>query len=542
MDPTDTKRTRSGTDNAQRYDRQLRLWHKDGQSALEAARVVVLGSSTLASESLKNLVLPGIGEFVVVDDALVSDADVRTNFFVRVSDIGQPRAERIVENLAELNPDVRGRAVLRAPASVLTGGEDAALLDGATVVIACAQPEPVVRALSERCWTAGIPLLAATSSGFLAELRMSVCEHTVVESHADARSDLRVMTPFDALRAHADAINLDALNTADLAHVPQVVLLIKALDAWAADAGAEKRALTFAQKKAVAATIRRMSPGPDEENFAEAAAAVTSNCGDYVVPADVARILADPAAAAPGPQASPFWLLAGALRRYMDSEYAAGMLPHSGTIPDMKADTASYVELQRIYKQKADQDKAELVAHLQATLRDAGLPADHVPAAQIDAFCKNAGRLRLLRTTPLHADPNAPPAGLNAMASEGVLAHYALFRAADRFLAKHGRHVGMPPAAQPADLDALVESDARELVVIARDLLAGPWAAPCSDVPEALAAELARGGFQELHNVLALTGGIVAQEAIKLITHQYVPHDNICIIDTANSKLVATKA
>ncbi|KAJ2775882.1 hypothetical protein IWQ57_000039 [Coemansia nantahalensis] len=395
----------------------------------------------------------------------------------------------------------------------------------------------------------------------------------VVESHADGRPDLRVMAPFEALRAHADAVCLDALNTADLAHVPQVVLLIKAVDAWAAEAGAEKRALTFAQKKAVAAVVQRMAPGPDEENFAEAAAAVVASCGDYAVPAEVAHILADPAAAAPGAQvsspaparpctaakrrprhvgpvrrtmrASAFWLLAAALRRYMASEHAAGMLPHSGTIPDMKADTASFVALQRIYKQKADQDKAELVGQLHAVLHDAGLPANHVPAAQIDTFCKNAGRLRLLRTTPLHADPSAPPAGLDAMASQGVLAHYALFRAADRFVAKHGRHAGMPPSApsaQPADLDALVESDAREVASIARELLAGPWAVEGVDVPEALAAELARGGGHELHNVAALAGGIVAQEAIKLITHQYVPQDNICIIDTANSRLVATTA
>ncbi|KAJ1727245.1 hypothetical protein LPJ61_004678, partial [Coemansia biformis] len=289
MDLTDTKRIRGSADNTQRYDRQLRLWQKDGQAALEAARVVVFGSSTLASESLKNLVLPGVGDFVVVDDALVCEHDARTNFFVRAEDVGRPRAERIVENLSELNPDVGGQAVVRAPASVVgpdAAPEDAALLDGASLVIACAQPEPVVRALSERCWAAGIPLLAATSMGFLAELRTSTCEHTVVESHADARADLRVMAPFAALRAHAAAVSLSALDSTDLAHVPFVVLLIKALDAWAAETGAEKRALTYHQKMAVAAAVRQMAPGPDEENFAEAAAAVTASCADYAIPAE----------------------------------------------------------------------------------------------------------------------------------------------------------------------------------------------------------------------------------------------------------------
>jgi amyloid beta precursor protein binding protein 1 len=35
----------------------------------------------------------------------------------------------------------------------------------------------------------------------------------------------------------------------------------------------------------------------------------------------------------------------------------------------------------------------------------------------------------------------------------------------------------------------------------------------------------------------AFIGGIVAQEAIKLITAQYVPLDNTCIIDLVKSAL-----
>ncbi|KAJ2419904.1 NEDD8-activating enzyme E1 regulatory subunit [Coemansia sp. RSA 2522] len=162
---------RTETDKAQLYDRQLRLWQKDGQAALERARVVVLGSSTLASESLKNLVLPGIGEFIVVDDALVSEADVRTNFFVRASDVGESRAQSIVRNLCEMNPDVHGQAVVKAPA-------DFADLSNVSLVIACAQPDKTVRALGERCWSANIPMITASNAGFIAEIRSAVREHT----------------------------------------------------------------------------------------------------------------------------------------------------------------------------------------------------------------------------------------------------------------------------------------------------------------------------------------------------------------------------
>jgi amyloid beta precursor protein binding protein 1 len=48
--------------------------------------------------------------------------------------------------------------------------------------------------------------------------------------------------------------------------------------------------------------------------------------------------------------------------------------------------------------------------------------------------------------------------------------------------------------------------------------------------------EVARAGGGELHNVSALTGGMVAQEVIKIITKQYVPIDNTCVFDGIGSR------
>ena len=41
--------------------------------------------------------------------------------------------------------------------------------------------------------------------------------------------------------------------------------------------------------------------------------------------------------------------------------------------------------------------------------------------------------------------------------------------------------------------------------------------------------ELCRYGASELHSIAAFMGGCCAQEAIKLITHQYVPIDNTLV-------------
>lgn len=50
------------------------------------------------------------------------------------------------------------------------------------------------------------------------------------------------------------------------------------------------------------------------------------------------------------------------------------------------------------------------------------------------------------------------------------------------------------------------------------------------------AQEVARAGGGELHNISALTGGMVAQEMIKIITKQYIPIENTCIFDGISSR------
>ena len=86
-----------------RYDRQIRLWGDEGQSSIQQARICVFGSSALAAEILKNLVLAGIGSFDIIDDALVKPADLGQNFFLVESAIGKYRGECLVQLLMVKN-------------------------------------------------------------------------------------------------------------------------------------------------------------------------------------------------------------------------------------------------------------------------------------------------------------------------------------------------------------------------------------------------------------------------------------------------------
>ena len=98
------------TAKEKKYDRQLRLWAAGGQAALEDAKILLLnsGPGAVGIETLKNLILPGVGSFTIVDEALVEEKDLGVNFFLHEDSIGKPRAEECTKLLKELNPDVNG--------------------------------------------------------------------------------------------------------------------------------------------------------------------------------------------------------------------------------------------------------------------------------------------------------------------------------------------------------------------------------------------------------------------------------------------------
>ena len=103
-----------------------RLWAASGQAALESARILVISASATSTSILKNLVLPGIGHFTIVDHATVTPADAGNNFFLNGhSSIGKSRAEEAVTLLNELNDSVKGEADTRSLEDVLgLGGLD----------------------------------------------------------------------------------------------------------------------------------------------------------------------------------------------------------------------------------------------------------------------------------------------------------------------------------------------------------------------------------------------------------------------------------
>jgi amyloid beta precursor protein binding protein 1 len=55
-----------------RKDRSIRLWGPNGQMLMEKSNALVLGASATACETLKNLILPGLGHYTIVDERNVT--------------------------------------------------------------------------------------------------------------------------------------------------------------------------------------------------------------------------------------------------------------------------------------------------------------------------------------------------------------------------------------------------------------------------------------------------------------------------------------
>ncbi|KAI5816844.1 hypothetical protein BZA77DRAFT_353409 [Pyronema omphalodes] len=95
--------------------KETSIYSQSIQPVLACVRLVriptpanVRGASATGCEILKNLVLPSVGEFTIIDDKIFTEADLGTNLFPNEESVGKSRAERTAALLEELNPDIKG--------------------------------------------------------------------------------------------------------------------------------------------------------------------------------------------------------------------------------------------------------------------------------------------------------------------------------------------------------------------------------------------------------------------------------------------------
>ncbi len=111
MSTTESSTTNTGT--ADKYDRQLRLWGSRGQYHVSHTCLVAVHVTAVATETIKNCILPGIQHVHIIDLSNDEPEDVMnqeyaSNFFLTSATTATTRAAMALQHLLELNPDVTG--------------------------------------------------------------------------------------------------------------------------------------------------------------------------------------------------------------------------------------------------------------------------------------------------------------------------------------------------------------------------------------------------------------------------------------------------
>ncbi|SMY27522.1 unnamed protein product [Zymoseptoria tritici ST99CH_1A5] len=543
------------TAKEKKYDRQLRLWGANGQIALEETHVLLIqgsGTGVTGIETLKNLVLPGIGHFTILDSAIVDEADLGVNFFLEDASLGKYRAEETVKYLVELNPDVAGHAITEPLESWALKDK---IFTPYTLVLVAAPIDPtILKLIATHTEALQIPTFHFHSLGYYSHFSIGLPPaFPIVDTHPDptATTDLRLTKPWSELTGFAreKTANMENMNGEEFAHIPYVCLLLHYLERWQSEHNGSLPD-TYKEKTAFRDLVR--SGSGSEENFDEAVAAVLKSLNPPTPPSAVREILSAPEATKLTASSPPFWLIANAVQTFYSKH---SQLPLPGAVPDMKARSDTYIQLQNIYKQKARQDCAEVISSVRE-LEAQTDRAQHlsIPDAEIENFCKMAAHISLVRGQPLRVIHPDAPISFSGRAKfvvqeltnpESLVGLYIAFLAWDEFVATH--HAGNQTLTPPGLSDTSFEDDCTRLTGIAHKMIdtainnAGtrieePEYSQARSKVEKWCIELTRAGGGELHNIAALTGGLIAQEAIKVITRQYVPVQGACVFDGVGSR------
>ena len=428
------------------------------------------------------------------------------------------------------------------------------------LVITSELDEESLKLLSSHLWLNNVPLMLVKSYGLLGYIRLQIKEHAIVESHPDNEiHDLRLDAPFQSLKDHMDSIDLSKLTKNAHMHTPYLIILYKLLEEWKEKNGTD-RPKNYKEKTAFKDLIRnrilRNDEGipEEEENFEEAIKATNTALQPTRIPSNINMIFNDPKCLELSSDSDDFWIISRSLKDFVENE-GNGLLPVKGSIPDMFSDSKSYIELQSIYKEKANQDFVQIYKKVQTHLESIGRNEESISESLVKKFCKEAANLRIIRGSSIAGeyngtqdkivnsisekyDKNSPESydWVNALDEQNdncdAATYYIILRGVDRFKTEYRNY----PGAQD------VESDIGRLKKSVEKVM-NDYSIPVNGVAikDDYIHEVCRYGGAEMHAMAAFMGGCASQEIIKILTKQYIPVDNLFLFNTMNSKTTQLK-
>ncbi|KAL7416082.1 hypothetical protein BDY24DRAFT_380949 [Mrakia frigida] len=108
------------------YDRQIRLWGLEAQQKMRSSTILIVNLKSLAAETIKNVVLAGIGRLIVMDSEVVAPEDLGAGFLFREGDgvVGQKRVLAALPQIQSLNPLVKVTPMTTTSPLINVAGEE----------------------------------------------------------------------------------------------------------------------------------------------------------------------------------------------------------------------------------------------------------------------------------------------------------------------------------------------------------------------------------------------------------------------------------
>lgn len=263
--------------------------------------------------------------------------------------------------------------------------------------------------------------------------------------------------------------------------------------------------------------MRKHVAGGSEENYEEAMGAVLKNLRPAEISSEANSVYNDIRCLNPGNDSEDFWIIAHAVKLFVDSpEQGAGMLPLSGAVPDMKAESKTYVSLQQCYRERAKRDAGLVYETVKHVLRDLQRKEDEIDYDTVALFCKHANFVRCVNFRGVmgeyELDEHHKKAVKKALgdwdAAESLIHDYIALRAWQEFYDKNGRVAGAE--------DGEYEEDVKAVEEIAGGYLKRIGVEELGKRAKGMCREVVRPGGGELHNIASFAGGVAAQELIKV--------------------------
>lgn len=349
--------------------------------------------------------------FVVMDNATVCIEDLGNNFFLAHGDLDSPRATAIATLLGELNPECSIESIIRDPKTFIEGchrqvdNDDLKFLKKFQLVIATEIPLQLASSLCEILYSDNIPFLHARSFCLIASLRMAIGEHTVVEVHPDSdmtdlylhHSQLKRFPELDQLLSSFDLFNPNP-DEFLYSHIPFLAILVLLYRKYRTQN--PDLAISPAAFRSFISSHDRFKSA----NFEEALRYSHYVLRDpkYIISSELQTVLSDPKTNSSSIP-SQFWLLVRALKEFIQNE-GHGFLPVSPRLPDMTAETSSYIAIKKLYSDKSLCDRNALTRNVGKILKSFDLPETYVSETEIELFAKNCRSLHVSRMRDLSHD------------------------------------------------------------------------------------------------------------------------------------------